>query len=158
EQAGRDAWAALFASFSAEDRKDVPLNWGKDVPKLEVVSGSRGAYDVLRQQKTVLAILGALVGIALAIICANLANLSLAFATTRRREIAVRQAIGASRRRLIRQILTEHLVIALLGGAASLLVVYLSLDLVGLIFTVAFDWSVVLFTFVAATVTGILIG
>ncbi len=107
------------------------------------------------------------VGFVLAICCANVANLLLARATARSRELAVRSALGAGRRRIIRQLLTESVVLSIIGGALGIAVGAAILQVAPVLIpdgilpatvTLAFDLRVVAFCAVAALMVGVVFG
>ncbi|MEO7272079.1 MAG: ABC transporter permease, partial [Vicinamibacterales bacterium] len=122
--------------------------------------------DMVGTVSRALWVLQGAVAFVLLIACANLANLLLARADSRRREFAVRAALGASRMRMVRQFVTEGVVIALLGGALG--VGFASVGLRALLTAypdsvprsadIALDWRVLAFTLVAAVATGLIFG
>ena len=111
------------------------------------------------------AVLGAVGFLVLLLACVNLANLLLARATERRKEIAIRLAVGASRRRLIRQLMTESVMLSLAGGIFGVLVaaainrvvqrVDFPID-IALVFDLRIDWRVLSFTLGLSVLTGML--
>ena len=124
------ARAEVRTIADALGREFPRTNKGLSATMLALSDARRGAQSDLGALLRILLALGACV---LLIVCANLTNLQLARATTRQREIAVRLGLGASRPRLVRQLLTESLVISLLAGASALLLTSWMVDFLKLL-------------------------
>ena len=151
----------------------LPGNWGeagrRDYLKntLAAYPAATGFSDVRQRYQIALAVLMGVVAVVLLIACANVANLLLARAAAREREIAMRLAIGASRGRVVRQVLTESILLSTLGAGLGLLFARWSSGLlVGMIgnaetpvsLNLSLDWRVLGFTLLVAVSTGILFG
>lgn len=151
----------------------LPKNWDEKGQarflKLTLVTtpAATGISWVRRQFEQPLNILMGVVGLVLLIACANIASLMLARATARHKEIAVRKALGASRSRLIRQLLTECVLLSTAGAVlgvifarwgSALLVRYISTKSDSIFLDLTFDWRVLSFTAAVALLTGLLFG
>jgi predicted permease len=127
------------------------------VPLLEQVVG-----DI----RLILYVLFGAVGFVLLVACANVANLSLSRAAARQKEIAIRTAVGASRLRILRQLLTESVLLALAGGLFGLLIAFLVVRVLRIygpeniprLDEVGVDGRVLFFTFIVSLITGIVFG
>jgi putative ABC transport system permease protein len=133
--------------------------WGE--ARLELVRN-----EIVGGVRVPLLILLGTVGCVLLIACVNVANLLLARTTARRREMAVRSALGAARARLIRQLLTESILLAVLGGALGIVVATwgvkaltaLSADFLPRVEDIRTDWRLIVFSFALSISTGLLFG
>lgn len=171
EQA-RASLAGIFQQSAIEEYQALPATEQTsqkkpDIPQLGVQPGSQGLDNMRRAYEQPLLILQGLVGLVLAVACASVANLLLARAAMRQKEIAVRLAVGANRWRVIRQLLTESVLLASLGGVAGLLFAYWGKDLLlslrpwgrtALELDLQLDWRVLGFTATVSVLTGILFG
>jgi predicted permease len=151
----------------------LPTDWPADGQKhylarrFDTLPAANGLSSMRRQYRPALLTLMAVVGLVLLIACANIANLLLSRAAMRQKEIAIRMAIGAGRLRLIRQLLTESLLLAFSGAAlgilfaqwgSRLLVHFLSSSRNQAVLDLSIDGRVLGFTIGVAIATGVLFG
>lgn len=161
------AQTSLNVLLSAAIRGTMRLSKDDTMPRLELEDGSRGLNFTGKQYAKPMYVLLALVGFVLLLTCANIANLMLARASARQREMGVRLALGAGRGRILRQVLTESLMLAAMGGALGLLLGYMGRSVLPKLIlnawervdiNVPFDWRVFSFTAGVTLATGALFG
>lgn len=158
----REEWKAAVASFPPERRSSPEIAQHEDrVAQLRVVAGNRGVYDVVPRESSMLRLLASIAGMVLLLVCVNLANLLLLRGAMRQKEMTIRLAIGASRPRVIRQLLTESLVLAGIGGTIGLLLAYWCRTFLPVWMgfrAVELDWTVLGFAAAITILIGIVFG
>jgi predicted permease len=161
----RTAQAVLDVALGDAVQPLLAARPGTDRPRLRLTPGGGGVDDLRHEFSRPLLVLVAFVGLVLLIACANLANLLLARAAARQREISMRLALGAGPRRIARQVLTEGLVLAGLGGAAGVLLGFWLRDGIPHLLasswspgrlSAEFNWRVLVLSSVVTLVTGVL--
>jgi predicted permease len=161
------AQTALNLSVSAAIRATMTVKKNDTMPDLMLEDGSRGLNFTARQFSNPLHVLLALVGFVLLLACANIANLMLARASARQREMGVRLALGAGRWRILRQVLTESLMISFIGGALGIFLYFMGRSALPKLIVnswettdlnLSFHWHVFVFTAAITIFTGVLFG
>ncbi|MGA2537541.1 MAG: ABC transporter permease [Terracidiphilus sp.] len=161
------AQTALQVQFEGAIRSTMTVSAGDSMPRLAIVNGSRGLHFSEQRFKKPLYILLGLTGFVILLACANIANLLLARGAQRQREMSVRLAMGAGRSRIVRQLLTESLLLAAMGGALGLVLGYFGRNILPNLLTNAwerrdintpFSWPVFAFAAAVTLATGILFG
>lgn len=139
----------------------------ENMPALLAEDGASGLDSLRRMYSKPLFVLMTMVGLILAVACANIASLLLARSAARRREIAVRLSLGAGRMRVIRQLLTESMLLSLCGGLLGMLVAFGGIRAIGrlladrhgeMILRAGLNLPVLGFTFALAILTGLIFG
>jgi predicted permease len=161
------AQVALNLAVTAAIRATTTVKKDETMPELILGDGSRGLNFAAREFAKPVYVLLALVGFVLLLACANIANLMLARASARQREMSVRLALGAGRSRILRQVLTESLMISVMGGFFGIFLYIIGRSSIPKLFINAweqpdlilpFHWRVYAFTAAVTMLTGILFG
>lgn len=161
------ARAALSVWLEEDIRATLSIKKDTEMPRFVLESGRKGLARANRNFAKPIYVLSALAAFVLLLACANLANLLLARSSTRQREMSVRLALGASRSRVLRQVLTESLLLSSIGGIAGLVLGYLGRNIIPHLLSSAweptplnthFDLRIFAFAAAISVLTGILFG
>ncbi len=165
--AGESARAAMDVLLSNAVHSTMTVEKSQSVPRFAMQDGSRGEDLNGERFSKPIYVLMALAGVVLLLACTNLANLLLARASSRQRELSVRLALGAKQGRIMRQMLTESLLLSTAGGIAGLLLGYCGRNAIPHLMSsswetavmhVRFDWEIFGFTAAVSLFTGLVFG